>query len=41
MADVSLYEPEMLVFVDEMGSDRRATQRQYGYALKGKRAVGY
>lgn len=34
--DVSLYEPHMIVFVDESGSDRRDTLRKYGYSLRGK-----
>ncbi len=37
--DVSVYDPEMLVFVDETGSDRRTCLRRYGYALKGRRAM--
>ena len=37
--DVSLYDPEMLVFLDETGSDRRTYLRRYGYALKGSRAT--
>ena len=34
--DVSTYEPHMLVFVDETGSDCWNTMRRYGYGLRGK-----
>ena len=33
--DCSVYSPDMLVFVDESGCDRRCTMRRFGYALKG------
>ena len=39
MSEISLYEPQTLVFVDETGSDKRCALRRYGYALKGMRAV--
>jgi transposase len=39
MTEMTAYEPEMLVFVDETGSDKRSSLRKYGYALMGKRAV--
>ncbi len=29
------YAPEMMVFVDETGCDRRSSTRKFGYALKG------
>ena len=32
--DVSMYRPEMLVFLDETGSDRRNSLRKYGYSLR-------
>ena len=35
-ADVSLYEPEMIIFLDETGSNRRDTLRKYGYSLRGR-----
>ena len=38
-SEMSLYEPQTLVFVDETGSDKRCALRRYGYALKGKRAI--
>lgn len=34
--DVSVYSPEMLVFVDETGADRRNILRKYGYSMRGK-----
>lgn len=37
--DISIYDPSMLVFVDETGSDKRTTYRRYGYAFKGRRAI--
>lgn len=37
-SDVSIYSPEMLVFIDETGSDRRDAQRKFGYSLRGKPA---
>ena len=37
--DVGTYNPEMLIFLDETGSDKRNTLREYGYSLRGKPAV--
>ena len=37
--DVSLYSPDMFVFIDETGADRRNTLRKYGYSLRGKPAT--
>lgn len=37
--DVSLYTPDMFVFIDETGADRRDTLRKYGYSLRGKPAT--
>ena len=34
--DVSLYKPDMLIFIDESGSDRRDRLRRYGYSIRGK-----
>ena len=31
--------PEMLVFVDETGADRRNYRRRFGYSLQGRHAV--
>lgn len=36
--DVSLYSTEMLVFLDETGTDRRDSFRKKGYSLRGKPA---
>ena len=33
--DVSLYSPEMFVFLDESGADRRNLLRKHGYSLRG------
>ena len=35
MADISIYDPRMLVWLDETGCDRRNTLRKYGYSLRG------
>ena len=35
MADISMFEPEMIVWLDETGSDRRNSIRAYGYGLRG------
>ena len=40
-SDVSVYEPEMLIFLDETGSDKRNTIRKHGYSLKGKPLVSH
>jgi transposase len=37
--DMSVYSPDMLVFVDETGADRRNSLRKYGYSLRGKPAT--
>ena len=39
VAEVALYAPNMFVFVDETGNDRRDGIRKCGYALRGKRCV--
>ena len=39
MAEISMFDPHMLVWVDETGSTRRNSVRAYGYSLKGTRAV--
>ncbi len=38
-SDVSMYKPEMLIFIDETGSDRRNCIRKHGYSLRGKPLV--
>ena len=35
MIDISIFPPEMLVFIDESGFDRRDAMRRYGYSLRG------
>jgi len=35
MADISIYEPSLLVFVDKTGCDCRNTTCKYGYSFKG------
>lgn len=41
MAEISVFDPNMIVWVDEMGSDRRNAIRSYGYSLRGMRAVNH
>ena len=36
VADVSVFESHMFVYLDETGTDRRDTIRKYGYSLQGK-----
>ena len=36
ITDVSIYNAEMLIFIDESGSDRRNVIRKQGYSLRGK-----
>ena len=40
-AEVSLYNPEMFIFLDETGSDRRNALRKYGYSFQGIPAVSH
>ena len=40
-SDVSIYDPEMLIFLDETGSDRRNSIRKHGYSLRGKPLVSH
>ena len=35
MAQVSLYDPSMLVWLDESGCDSRNTIRKYAYSMRG------
>ena len=39
IAEISAYNPDMFIWVDETGSDRRKSIRQYGYALRGMRPI--
>ena len=41
IAQCCLLNPNMLVWVDETGTDRRDNIRRYGYALRGTRAVSH
>ena len=38
---MSVYSPEMLIFIDETGTDRRNTIRKYGYSMRGKPLKNY
>ena len=40
-AEVALYSPEMFIFLDETGSDRRNALRKYGYSQRGIPAVSH
>ena len=35
MAEISVYDPSMLVWLDETGCDRRHSTRKYGYSVRG------
>ena len=35
MAEISLFHPDMLIWIDETGSDRKNSIRKYGYSLRG------
>ena len=35
LIDCSVYKPEMLVFIDKTGCDRRSAMRRFGYSLRG------
>ena len=35
MAEISMYDPTMFVWIDETGCDRRNSQRRYGYGVRG------
>lgn len=41
MAEISIFDPSMLVWVDETGFRRRNSIRAYGYSLRGMRATDY
>ena len=36
LIDCSMYDPAMLLFVDETGCDKRSAMRRFGYSLRGK-----
>ena len=37
--NVSLYDPEMLIFIDKTGADRRNLLQRRGYSIKGQPAI--
>ena len=39
--NMSLYSPDMLVFLDETGADRRNSVRKFGYSMRGKPLVSH
>ena len=41
MAEISMFDPEMIIWVDETGSARRNSVRSYGYSLRGMRAISH
>ena len=41
MAEVSVYDPNMLIWIDESGCDRRNSTRKYGYSIRGIRPVDH
>ena len=41
VADISIYNPEMLVFLDETGADCRNAMRKYGYSMRGMPLVSH
>lgn len=38
LSDISVYDPDMFLFIDESGCDRRDAMRRFGYSLVGKPA---
>ena len=41
MCDISAYNTDMFIFIDETGSDNRNALRKYGYSLRGKTPVSH
>ena len=41
MAEISIFDPTMLIWIDETGFQRRNSIRAYGYSLRGMRATDY
>ena len=39
ISDVSIYNPDMFIFLDEIGSDKHNSIRRYGYCPRGKPLV--
>ena len=38
MSELTVYNPEMFIFLDETGSDKRDAHRRYAYSWRGKPA---
>lgn len=41
MLDITMFDPEMIVWLDETGSDQRNSVRAYGYGLRGLTPIKY
>ena len=41
ISDMSLYYPDMLIFVDETGADEKDSIRKHGYSMRGKPLVSH
>ena len=41
MAEISMFNPEMIIWVDETGSARKDSVRSYSYSLKGMCAISH
>ena len=41
MAEISIYDPTMLLWIDESGFDNRNSVRKFGYSLRGMRPVDH
>ena len=39
LAEVVRYDPSMLIFVDETGSNRKDAMRKFGYSLRDQRCI--
>ena len=41
MAEISIYDPAMLIWIDESGFDNQNSVRRFGYSLRGMRPVDH
>ena len=41
MAEISAYDPEMIIWIDEYGCDRRNSMRKFAYTIRGLPPVDY
>ena len=41
MAEISMFDPSMFIWVDESGCDQRNSRRKYGYSVRGIRPVDH